>query len=219
MTTGADCRVIVLGGSKGGCGRSTIARNLLVAAGRAGVKAIGVDLDAQLTFQRWSERRLTSREKFPQIVPTEVLAAEVGQWADFLGRVADYKLMVVDTAPGVEADPVAMVELCRRATLVLVPTSTSLDDLESVAPWARSLIKAGARSVFVLNRANRRTRSYAAARTTLLKYGPLAPTEIPALEDIPASFHGGLAVVDYEKSKGADAMNDLWQYARMEVGL
>jgi chromosome partitioning protein len=71
----------------------------------------------------------------------------------------------------------------------------------------------------VLNKANRRTKSFAAARSALLRHGPVAPVEIPQLEDITAPFASGLAVVDYDKAKGADVMGDVWRYVKREVGL
>ena len=213
------CRVLVLGGSKGGCGRSTVARNLLVAAGQAGVKAIGVDLDAQRTFRKWSDRRAATREKLPQVVATEVVASHVDQWPAILHDIAGHQLAIVDTAPGVEHDMADVMALCRDAAFVLVPTSPSTDDLESVAPWFRNLTESGARGAFVLNKANRRTKSFAAARSALLRHGPVAPVEIPQLEDIAAPFASGLTVVDYDKAKGADVMGDVWRYVKREVGL
>src|SRR5918997_1694731 len=169
----AECRVLVLGGSKGGCGRSTVARNLLVAAGQVGVKAIGVDLDAQRTFRKWSDRRAATREKLPQVVATEVVASHVDQWSAIVRDIAGHQLAVVDTAPGVEHNMADTMALCRDASFVLVPTSPSTDDLESVVPWFRNLTESGARGAFVLNRANRRTKSFAAARSALLRYGPV----------------------------------------------
>ncbi len=48
-----------------------------------------------------------------------------------------------------------------------------------------------------------------------------APPRIPtrALEDIAAPFASGLAVVDYDKARGADVMGDVWRYVKREVGL
>ena len=213
------CQVLVLGGSKGGCGRSTVARNLLVAAGQAGMKAIGVDLDAQRTFRKWSDRRAATREKLPQVVATEVVASHVDQWSAIVRDIAGHQLAIVDTAPGVEHNMADTIALCRDAAFVLVPTSPSTDDLESVVPWFRNLTESGARGAFVLNKANRRTKSFAAARSALLRHGPVAPVEIPQLEDITAPFASGLAVVDYDKAKGADVMGDVWRYVKREVGL
>lgn len=218
-TSPDGCRVVVLGGAKGGCGRSTISRNLLVSARQAGIRAVGVDLDQQRTLRKWADRRTTTREKLLQIVAVEVIASQVDQWPTILREIALHQLAIVDTAPGIEHNMADMIALCRGAALVLVPTSPSTDDLESVVPWFRSLSDSGAKTTFVLNKANRRTRSYASARSALLRYGPVAPVEIPALEDIAAPFASGLSVVDYEKAKGADVMGDVWAFVRREVGL
>jgi chromosome partitioning protein len=211
--------VLVLGGSKGGCGRSTVARNLLVAAGQAGVTAIGVDLDAQRTFRKWSDRRAATRDKLPQVVAIEVVASHVDQWPAILRDIAGHQLAIVDTAPGVEHNMADIMALYRDAAFVLVPTSPSTDDLESIVPWFRNLTESGARGAFLLNKANRRTKSFLAARSALLRHGPVAPVEIPQLEDIAAPFASGLAVVDYDKAKGADVMGDVWRYVKREVGL
>jgi chromosome partitioning protein len=213
------CRIVVLGGSKGGTGRSTQSRNLLVCAVQSGIQAIGIDLDKQNTFLRWSERRAKAREKLPQIMPTEVIASRVEDTYQLDQITAGYELAIIDTAPGVEEAMTSMLELCRRASLVLVPTSPSGDDLESVVPWFKNLVGAGSNGAFVLNKANRRTRSYASARSTLMRHGALCPAEIPLLEDIAAPFPSGLAVVDYEKARGAEAMADLWTYVRREIAL
>ncbi len=218
--TAPACQVLVLGGSKGGCGRSTVARNLLVAAGQAGVTAIGVDLDAQRTFRKWSDRRAATRDKLPQVVATKVVASHVDQWPAILRDIAGrHQLAIVDTAPGVEHNMADIMALYRDAVFVLVPTSPSTDDLESIVPWFRNLTESGARGAFLLNKANRRTKSFSAARSALLRHGPVAPVEIPQLEDIAAPFASGLAVVDYDKAKGADVMGDVWRYVKREVGL
>ena len=86
-------------------------------------------------------------------------------------------------------------------------------------PWGVSLKRVGSQSAFVLNKANRRTKSFASARSTLLKHGNLVPIEVPVLEDIATPSSSGLAVVDYAKGKGADVMADLWRYASREIGL
>jgi chromosome partitioning protein len=215
----ASIRVLILGGSKGGCGRSTLAKNLLVLAGQAGIRAIGIDFDAQQTFSKWSRRRAIARQKLPEIVPTEVIAGRLDQWPSIAEQVKRYQLAIIDTPPGVEHDMADMLSLCREAALVLVPTSPAYDDLESIVPWGASLKRVGSRSAFILNKANRRTKSFASARSTLLRHGNLAPIEVPVLEDIATPSSSGLAVVDYAKGKGADVMADLWRYVSREIGL
>jgi chromosome partitioning protein len=215
----ANCRILILGGSKGGCGRSTLAKNLLVLAGQAGIRAIGIDFDAQRTLAKWARRRAAAREKLPEVVPVEVVEGQVDQWSSLVRQISNYQLAIVDTAPGVEHDMSDMLALCREAALVLVPTSPAYDDLESIVPWVASLKRVGSHSAFVLNKANRRTKSFSSARSTLLKHGNLVPIEVPILEDIATPSSSGLAVVDFAKGKGADCMADLWRYASREVGL
>jgi chromosome partitioning protein len=196
-----------------------VARNLLVAAGQAGIRAVGVDLDQQQTFFKWAGRRAKSREKVGQIVAADVLPGEADQWSLLRQQVSGYDLAVVDTPPGVEHTLTHIARLCREADFVLIPTSPSTDDLESVVPWWRPLAEHGCKGAFLLNKANRRTKSYGAARSALLRHGALAPIEIPQLEDIAAPFSSGLAVVDYDKVRGAEVMTDVWRYVRREVGL
>lgn len=213
------CKILILGGSKGGCGRSTLCRNLLVAAGQAGLRVVGVDQDAQRTFRKWADRRGEARKKFPQLVDVEVLASSVSEWTFVQKLLNDRDLVIVDTAPGVEHGLADMVAMCRQADYVLLPTSASTDDLESVVPYWMTLSESGARGEFVLNKANRRTRSFAAARSVLNRHGRVAPVEIPLLEDIASPFASGLAVVDYERSKGGEVMQDVWRHVRRELGL
>jgi chromosome partitioning protein len=213
------CRILVLGGSKGGCGRSTLSRNLIVAARQAGINVIGVDQDAQRTFKKWADRREAAREKFPQLVGAEVIPSSIGEWSSIEVELQNYELVIVDTAPGVEHGLADMISMCRRADYVLLPTSASTDDLESVVPYWETLANSGAKGEFVLNKANRRTRSFATARSALNRHGRVAPVEIPLLEDIASPFASGLAVVDYDRSKGGEVMQDVWRHVRREIGL
>src|SRR5215211_5737291 len=96
----SSCRILVLGGSKGGCGRSTLCKNLLVLAGQAGIRAIGIDFDAQRTLAKWSKRRAAAREKLPEVVPVEVIEGQVDQWPSVVRQINGYQLAVIDTAPG-----------------------------------------------------------------------------------------------------------------------
>src|SRR5690349_20137665 len=86
----AGCRILILGGSKGGCGRSTLAKNLLVLAGQAGIRAVGVDFDAQRTLAKWSRRRAAARETLSEVVPVEVIEGTVDQWPSIVRQIAEY---------------------------------------------------------------------------------------------------------------------------------
>lgn len=49
--------IYIIGGQKGGTGKSTVAVNLAVALGRAGRDVLLVDADRQRTASRWADRR------------------------------------------------------------------------------------------------------------------------------------------------------------------
>jgi chromosome partitioning protein len=100
--TQKQSRIIVLGGSKGGCGRSTIARNLLVLAAQSKIKCIGIDLDRQATLARWAERRERARVSAPALTQVDVIQADLADWQSALAKCVDRDLIVIDTAPGVE---------------------------------------------------------------------------------------------------------------------
>lgn len=61
---------ILIGGEKGGCGKSTLATNLVVALRLAGRDALLLDADGQRTSAKWAERRAVS-EIVPAVPCTE----------------------------------------------------------------------------------------------------------------------------------------------------
>jgi chromosome partitioning protein len=101
----------------------------------------------------------------------------------------------------------------------LVPAMCTQDDVESVAPWIKALAAKGFRYSVVLNRANRRTTSYARMRGILVKAGSVCPTELPQLEDIHVPSTKGLTLLDYSRSRGIEPFEEVWAYVRREMKL
>ena len=81
----------------------------------------------------------------------------------------------------------------------------------------RTILDAGIPASFVLNKANRRVRSYETIRTKLLQAGPLCPVEIPILEEIHVSAGKGLAIMDFAKPKAGETFAALWAYVAREA--
>jgi chromosome partitioning protein len=212
-------RVLLLGSPKGGVGKSSLCRNILVSAAKQGLRIAGVDLDHQQTLAKWHARRDRVRQTYPEVCNVPVVAFPLSEWRQALKQAESYELIVIDTPPSIEQQYSGSLSLCSAADLVLVPTGATQDDIDSCAPWMRTLTNGGIKSAFVLNKANRRTKSYEAIRAKLLQSGPLCPVEIPLLEDIHISSGKGLAVADVSRSKAADTFNTLWSYTRREVGL
>jgi chromosome partitioning protein len=213
------CRILLISSPKGGSGKSVLSRHILVSAAQAGIKAIGLDFDRQQTLSKWAGRRTRTREAFPDFAETLVEAASLGDWRGALRRTGGYQLAVLDTPPSVEDHLPAFDGLGEAADLILVPAVCTQDDVESVAPWVKALAGKGFTTSVVLNRANRRTTSYARMRGALVKAGSVCPTELPQLEDIHVPSTKGLTLLDYSKSRGIEPFEEIWAYVRREVGL
>jgi chromosome partitioning protein len=212
-------RVVLVASPKGGVGKSSLCRNILVSAAREGVRVLGVDLDQQQTLAKWHVRRERVRQTYAECPEVPVLAVEIGEWRSALKEAANYDLVVIDTPPSIEAQYGAALSLCSAADVVLIPTGATQDDVDSVTPWMRTLTEADIRASFVLNRANRRVKSYETIRTKLLQVGALCPVEIPLLEDIHVSAGKGLAVPDFAKAKASETFDALWAYVVREAGI
>ena len=213
------CRILLISSPKGGSGKSVLSRHLLVSAAQSGVKAIGLDFDRQQTLTKWAARRARTREAFPDFADTLVKPVSLQDWRGALNCVESYQLAILDTPPSVEDHLPAIDGLGEAADLILVPAVCTQDDVKSVAPWVKALAGKGFTCSVILNRANRRTTSYARMRGVLVKAGAVCPTELPQLEDIHVPSTKGLTLLDYSKSRGIDPFEEIWAYVRREVGL
>lgn len=213
------CRILLISSPKGGSGKSVLSRHLLVSAAQAGIRALGLDFDRQQTFMKWALRRARTREAFPDFAEAVVEPANLQDWRGALKRTDGHQLAVMDTPPSVEDHLPAIEALGEAADLIVVPAVCTQDDVESVAPWMKALTVKGFRSSVVLNRANRRTTSYARMRGVLVKVGSVCPTELPQLEDVHVPAVKGLTLLDYSKSRGIAPFEEIWAYVKREIGL
>nr|WP_256017126.1 AAA family ATPase [Roseomonas sp. GC11] len=214
-------RIIMVSSPKGGVGKSTLCRNLLVCAAHSGKRVLGVDFDAQGTLATWARRRETLRAAIPDCLPVPVQQAELADWRAALekARSSGADVVFFDTPPSVEVNISAILSLSAEADFLLVPCQPSQDDLDSATPWMTRLSSAGVRAAFVLNKANRRTRSFGVIRTRLLSLGHVCPVEIPALEEIAEASGKGLGVMDLSRSQSAEVFEGMWSYVAREVQL
>ena len=212
---------VLLSSPKGGVGKSSLSRNLLASAAQAGKRVVGIDLDQQATLKTWSERRERARSAIPGLPSVPVIAAPLGSWRAALNQAQAEKpdLIVIDTPPSIEQNTPAIASLSDTATVVLVPCQPMQDDVDSTTPWMRRLLGTKARGIFILNRANRRTKSFATIQTKLLAVGPLCPIDIPHLEEIHFAAGKGLGVADLAKAVSRETFDGLWSFVAREAGL
>lgn len=133
--------IVAIVAEKGGCGKTTLALTLAVAAVQAGRKVAILDVDTQATAANWTDRR---EAEFPWVVATpaarldSALTSAKGQGVDFI---------VIDTPPHAGAEGV---EAARRADLVLVPVEPHIGNLETLPKVADMLKLAGDTPVVVV---------------------------------------------------------------------
>lgn len=217
----AKSRIVMLSSPKGGVGKSTLCRNLLVCAAHGNKKVLGLDFDAQGTLATWGRRREALRQALPDCLPVPVHQADLSDWRSAIkkARTSGADVIFIDTPPSVEVNISAILSLSAEADILLVPCQPSQDDLDSAAPWMERLIGAGVRAAFVLNKANRRTRSFGAIRTRLLSLGHMCPVEVPALEEIAEASGKGLGVLDLSRSASGETFAGMWSYVAREARL
>ena len=190
---------LILHTPKGGSGKSTMARELAVAAS-ADMQVALADLDPQGTTSGWYQRRESKAPALIQLDPTKPsrhLAA------------AGVELLVVDTPPG---QPPYLAKLLGSATVVLVPVRPTPDDLLAAAPIAASLARHPVWA-FVLSQVPPRTRLLAGALRQLAALGRVAPAQFTFRADYPAAGISGQAAAEFT-GKAAEEAAALWTYVR-----
>ena len=114
---------IALIGQKGGTGKTTISVGLAVAAAQAGHTVAVIDLDPQATASKWKDRRT---EDNPAVVSAQASRLKPALDA---ARGAGVEFAIIDSAG--RSDDSAMAA-ARAADLILVPTRTSIVELETL---------------------------------------------------------------------------------------
>ena len=116
--------IIALVAQKGGCGKTTLATNLSVAAVNEGCKTLLVDLDTQKTATQWWEAREANS---PLLVHTSY--QELDQ-ALALAQDQGVELVLIDTAG---RDDLMNTKASAVAHFCLIPCQPTLEDMRAQA--------------------------------------------------------------------------------------
>ena len=203
---------ILFASPKGGSGKSTLSRNLAVAAIRDKVKVATADLDPQATLTIWSRRRPND---MPAIPHYRVL------WEDADALLDDAELsarhaIFIDTPPSIETQPAAFTKLLAAADLVVVPCRPTFDDAESAAPFLKHLREEHRQAVVVLNFVKPRV-NINAVKAFLLDVAEICPVEVADRTDYARAGAKGLGLLDVPNHGGADEMTAVWRYVKGKV--
>lgn len=128
-------------GQKGGTGKTVASIGLAVAAVRAGLATVLIDLDPQATASKWKDRR---DDEEPVVVSSQ--ASRLRPVLD-ASRKAKIDLAVIDTAG---RNDESSLNVARAADLVLIPCRPNMVEIETLTAVRDLLMLAGNPPAFVL---------------------------------------------------------------------
>jgi chromosome partitioning protein len=206
-------RTVAVASQKGGCGKTTLALHLAVAAERAGYATVVIDMDPQGTAEAWSEWR---KEAPPPVIPAKaptlarVLERASGHGAEFV---------VIDTPPIAEAEARAA---AREADLVLVPCRPNAFDLHSVKTTAElpALAEKAAFAVFNAGPVSG-AKLYAETSELVADFGlRVAPCRLSDRATFRHATGSGQSAQEIEPDgKAASEIEALWAWVCKQVNL
>lgn len=154
---------VVITNAKGGCGKTTIATNLVAALNHYGVPTSLFDYDPQGSSSEWLKQRDEDRPAIHGVSAWR--KPEQGTTRSFQLRVPqNVKLIVKDTPAGVGGPD--LVKLVQEADSIIIPVLPSPIDIHAAANFIRDLLLIGkartykTRIAVVANRARQNTLMY-----------------------------------------------------------
>lgn len=183
--------IISLLSQKGGVGKSSLARTIAVEYTRSGWKTLLADIDSsQTTSNRWSEARRAKAGIKPQVetkvFPTANLAIQEAE---------NYDLVVIDGAPH---STVATKDAAEASDLVIIPTGSSMDDLEPGILLASELAESlnSEKIVFALYKTTSAAQERE-SRETIVEYGfKVLPGSVRVMTGYINAFDAGFAATE-----------------------
>lgn len=196
--------VVVVANQKGGAGKTTITRNLAVAAGE---DVAVIDRDPQGSLTSWWNRRAADT---PALVPVSGTLVET---LDSL-RVAGARLVFIDTPPAANANLAGIISL---ADLVVIPCRPTPDDLDAVGPTLDIIADTRKQFIFVLTQATARTKLALEAVPELAQHGRVAPIVVHNRQDYPSAALAGLGVTETGDTAASAEIKHLLAYVMTQL--
>ena len=207
-------RVISICNSKGGVGKTTIARALAVLAAEEGQRVALVDLDPQGTLSGWWERR--GAPDNPSLMRNAPGPADAVEALGLEG----YDFIVFDTAPAFLHE---MTEALTASDFAILPTRPDVDNIKSTRDAIVLARKAKTPFLVVINQASSQSKQPEQTQAALKAAGvDIADTIIFHRISHSQASDTGRAVVDPDmKDRGSKAaaaeMRALWAEIKAAV--
>jgi len=197
--------IIIVLGLKGGSGKSTLAIHLAVCSKR---RVLLTDTDPQATVVAWAKAR-DLPEPTVKAVRSYDLATAVKSTN------GNYDLIVVDTAPRIDAD---VPKLARLASLIVIPVRASMPDLVASQTAFRFAEDSKRPFTVVLNATDNRTPEVSEAHELLAKHYDVAPVMLGQRVAFSRALATGRAVSELEPAgKATEEITALWSYLERKL--
>lgn len=198
-------QTILVSSQKGGSGKTTLVRNLSVAATSDGRRILCLDLDPQGSLRGWWESReadtpaMLDRDPTPEALKATLEAAK-----------SQFDLCIIDTPP---AAPGWLSEALVVADLVLIPVKPSPDDLRAVGATIAAVNAAKVPFAFALSQTPRARITEETARV-LAQHGRVAPVNIAQRVAYAETGATGQGVSETTDDKAAAEIAAVWSYVK-----
>jgi chromosome partitioning protein len=194
--------ILVIGGIKGGIGKSTLAANLAVLAARAGKDVLLIDADPQETTATWAAAR---SEQAGELAPVTTVTIVGKQIRDELKRLAGkYEAIVVDAGARDTTTQRAALSVAGTVLLPFPPRGPDLWTLDAVAQTVSDVrtINEGLRALAFVNRADPVGNDNVEAEMAFAEHAEVieaAPVRVGNRKGIAVAHLMGLAAVEAQR--------------------
>lgn len=198
-------KTVLVTAQKGGSGKTTLVRNLAVAATQDGWNVLCLDLDPQGSLRAWWKSReaeapfMFDRDPLPDLLQASLNAAQ-----------KQFDLCIIDTPPAASE---WLREVLLTADLVLIPVRPSPDDLRSIGATLAAVNKAAMPFAFVLSQTPRARITEEAVRV-LAQHGRLAPVNIAQRVAYAETAATGQGVTETKDTKAGSEIVAVWDYVK-----
>ena len=195
-------RTIAFVSQKGGCGKTTLATCLAVAAKEAGERVFILDLDCQKSAVRWGSKRHD-----PHLLVEAVPSARLPAALTALSK-RNMSLVIVDTP---HLDSPRTLAAIKAADLCIVPARPATFDIWAAEVTGRKLKLMGKEFIFLLNQCPSADQRVQEGIVALEAVGALSRPHIRARAGFLEAARTGKGVTEVDpKGAAAQEMRDLW---------
>lgn len=197
---------LLIASQKGGAGKTTLTRNLAVAAAGDGKRVLMIDLDPQQSLREWWKVRQASDIQMLDRDPNPEAAFRV-----ITNASNSFDLILVDTPP---SNASWLRAAMTAASLCLIPVRPSPDDLRAVGSTLGIARAAGVPFAFLLSQVPIRARLIDESIRALAAHGRLCPANLGSRVIYAETGATGEGVVETADRRAREEIASTWAFVK-----